>query len=211
MKIKIVVLAILLILFTKVAIAEEKVELQTVYSMDIEITKENMATLKKITAVNGTISTFPTTKQNYRIEVTSYDNKKLFEENVSVSFTILLEHVSVINLNKTTIYPNLNKTTIYPRVPYYPTAKFISLYYLNEKILEIDLSTEFCNNNKACNLGENQYNCPEDCKKTVKIPWVWILILIVAIALVLIILLKMRGKKPSKLDYNSLKDKWRSS
>ena len=58
MKIKIVVLAILLILFTKVAIAEEKVELQTVYSMDIEITKENMATLKKITAVNCTISTF---------------------------------------------------------------------------------------------------------------------------------------------------------
>ena len=202
MKMKIIALAILLILFTKVAIAEEKVELQTVYSMDIEITKENVATLKKITAVNGTISTFPTTKQNYRMEVTSYDNKKLFEENVSVSFTILLEPVSVINLNK---------TTIHPRVPYYPTAKFISLYYLNEKILEIDLSTEFCNNNKACNLVENQYNCPEDCKKTVKIPWVWILILIVAIALVLIILLKMRGKKPSKLDYNSLKDKWRSS
>jgi len=199
---KIIALAILLILFTKVAIAEEKVELQTVYSMDIEITKENVATLKKITAVNGTISTFPTTKQNYRMEVTSYDNKKLFEENVSVSFTILLEPVSVINLNK---------TTIHPRVPYYPTAKFISLYYLNDKILEIDLITEFCNNNKACNLGENQYNCPEDCKKTVKIPWVWILILVVAIIFVLIILLKMKEKTPSKLDYNSLKDKWRIS
>ena len=170
--------------------------------MDIEITKENVATLKKITAVNGTISTFPTTKQNYRMEVTSYDNKKLFEENVSVSFTILLEPVSVINLNK---------TTIHPRVPYYPTAKFISLYYLNDKILEIDLITEFCNNNKACNLGENQYNCPEDCKKTVKIPWVWILILVVAIIFVLIILLKMKEKTPSKLDYNSLKDKWRIS
>ena len=202
MKMKIIALAILLILFTKVAIAEEKVELQTVYSMYIEITKENVATLKKITAVNGTISTFPTTKQNYRMEVTSYDNKKLFEENVSVSFTILLEPVSVINLNK---------TTIHPRVPYYPTAKFISLYYLNDKILEIDLITEFCNNNKACNLGENQYNCPEDCKKTVKIPWVWILILVVAIIFVLIILLKMKEKTPSKLDYNSLKDKWRSS
>jgi hypothetical protein len=202
MKMKIIALAILLILFTKVAIAEEKVELQTVYSMDIEITKENVATLKKITAVNGTISTFPTTKQNYRMEVTSYDNKKLFEENVSVSFTILLEPVSVINLNK---------TTIHPRVPYYPTAKFISLYYLNDKILEIDLITEFCNNNKACNLGENQYNCPEDCKKTVKIPWVWILILVVAIIFVLIILLKMKEKTPSKLDYNSLKDKWRIS
>ena len=202
MKMKIIALAILLILFTKVAIAEEKVELQTVYSMDIEITKENVATLKKITAVNGTISTFPTTKQNYRMEVTSYDNKKLFEENVSVSFTILLEPVSVINLNK---------TTIHPRVPYYPTAKFISLYYLNDKILEIDLITEFCNNNKACNLCENQYNCPEDCKKTVKIPWVWILILVVAIIFVLIILLKMKEKTPSKLDYNSLKDKWRIS
>lgn len=196
------IFSVILVLLMKISIAEEKVELQTIYSMDIEITKDNVATLKKITTVNGTISTFSTTKTDYRIEVLSYDNKKLFEENLSVSFVVLLEPITTIQLNE---------TTIHPRVPYYPTAKFISVYYLNEKILEIDLSKESCNNNKVCNLGENQYNCPEDCKKTVKIPWGLIFALIVAIVLVLVILLKIKKKKPAKMDYDSLKDKWRNS
>lgn len=202
-----IVLIALLIVFVKVSEAQEKIELQTVYSLSVNITKDNTAMLDRITAVNGTISTFPTTPKDYKIAVISYNNKKLFEKDFDVSFKILIEPV---NYTQSPV-DEVMRRMINLRVPYFSDAKYITISHKGSELLKIDLSKDFCNNNKKCDLGENQYNCPLDCKKTVKIPWTLIFIFTAALILMFIILLKMKKKKPSKLDYDSLKDKWRIS
>jgi hypothetical protein len=190
-----IILVAVLVLFVKVSEAQEKIELQTVYSLEINISKDDTAVLNKITAVNGTITSFPTIETKYSISVLSPDN------NLGVSF--LVSDIPI----------QLNRTVVYPRVPYYSDAKYISVYHQDKEIIKIDLSKEFCNNNKICNLGENQYNCPDDCKQPLKIPWV--IIILVGIVLILILLIIfLRKKKPSEKksstkDYDALKEKWK--
>ncbi len=64
-------------------------------------------------------------------------------------------------------YPKTGKTTV--EAPYFPNAKTANFYNpSNAKVLTIDLapSGAVCNENGICNsdTGENNKNCPSDCK-----------------------------------------------
>lgn len=172
--------------------------LQTVYQIRALITKNDTASLNEITSFNSTLSVFPTSETGYFIKIFSQDEKVLFNENLGVSFTITLDPIGVINRNQSSV-------TV--KVPYYPTAKSIAIYHVEKKILVIDLSKQFCNNNSICDLGENVYNCPEDCKQKSEGPSLFLYILLIALAILTILILNfIRLRKSASFD--SLKQKW---
>ena len=161
-----------------------KIELQTVYSLQMEIFRDDTATLKNILADTGTISTFPTQKTVYSIKVFG-GNQVLFDKNIGVSFLLTLEPLKTIQLNS---------TLIHIRVPYFKNADRIAVYHQNKEILNIDLSKEICNNNSFCEIGENKYNCPEDCKGIQSLSFLLILLMIILISIIIYFLLKKLRK-----------------
>jgi len=188
---------VLIILLTAICIkAQEKIELENVYSFSARIFKnDNVVLLSAVTADVGTVSDFPLSETGYKIKIISHDNKNLFNANLGVSFFL------------TQNAPELNSTVVSPRVPVYPTAKYIAIYHGNKNIFEIDLSRQLCNNNSICNLGENQYNCPEDCKVAVKeFPWAYAAIVAACVAVLLIIFFYKKSGKES--DWQKIYKKW---
>ena len=161
-----------------------KIDLQTVYSLQVEIFKNDNVVLQSLTAGNGTISTFPTTKRDYSIKVLNSGNKVLFEKDIEVSFILLLETMKTVPLNS---------AIIHVRVPYFSNAKKISIYHFNKEIFSVDLSEEVCNNNFICESGENKYNCPEDCN--VKKEFSWFLFILIVFLLTIIISFLKKFKK----------------
>jgi len=158
-----------------------KIDLQTVYSLQVEIFKNDSVTLMDLTAGSGTISTFSTTKKDYSIKVLDSRNKVLFERDIEVSFILFLETIKTVPLNS---------TIIHVRVPYFSNAKKISIYHFNKEIFSVDLSEEICNNNFICELGENKYNCPEDCDVKKEFSWFLFILIVFLLTTVIIFFLK---------------------
>jgi len=192
---------IAIIFFSMLAInlsnAQGSIQLQTVYSIDIEIFKNDNVILNSISAANATTSHFPTVNTDYKIKVLSNDGQELFNNNLGVSFTISLDPVGIIETNS---------TTINPRVPFYANAKYIEIYHSGKKILNIDLSNQFCNKNSVCDLGENQYNCSEDCKTKGTNAWFYVYITIAIIATIaLLFILRLKRQQ----SFANLSQKWK--
>jgi len=179
---KFMIFTLMIFLLTITNVYAQANVLQTVYQIRAIISRDDSTQLNEITAFNSTLSAFPTSDTGYSIKVVSNDGRNLFDEFLGVSFTVSLDPVGVIHLNQTTI------TT---KVPYHSNAKSIGIYHSDKKILDIDLSKDFCNNNSICDLGENIYNCPKDCMPAgtqSEIPWFYIGIAGIA-AIVLVIYL----------------------
>lgn len=184
---------------------------EIVYSLQMVIHKNDTVILNNITSVAGTPSSFPSLETGYTIKVISFQREELFKENLGVSFTIILDPIGVIETNS---------TIVSVRVPYFQTAKIISIYHSDREIKTIDLAMELCNKNDVCDLGENEYNCPEDCKEevtTTTIPptrggfpkfYLIIGIVILIIALILFFILKGRRRTESN-NWIELYQKWR--
>jgi len=186
MKKTIIIVLICLLLVPEIF---SNVNLQSVYSLQVEIFKDDSVVLQNLSAGNGTISTFPTTKKYYSIKVLGPMNKVLFDKDIEVSFILLLEPLKVVQLNS---------TIIHVRVPYFNNAKKISIYHLNKEIFSIDLSEEICNNNSICELGENKYNCSNDFNTKKEISWV-LFLLVTFLFTTLIILFLKKFKKTINL------------
>jgi len=153
MKEKLIISISLLIMFVLI-FSISYAQQQIIYSLSMIVCKNDTVVLKNITAINGIPGEFSDQETNYNIKVLSQQDLELFSDNIWVSFFLSLDPIGVIETNTTFVYVN---------VPYFQTAKTISIYHLDKKILNIDLNEELCNKNNICDLGENEYNCPEDC------------------------------------------------
>jgi len=164
--------------------AQESITLQTVYAVRTEIFKNDTATLLDISATNGTVSHFASSNTSYSIRVLSNNGNELFRGYTFISFSLITDSPVSIEFNS---------TVIQLRVPFYANAKSIAVYHFENKILDIDLSKKFCNSNSICDLGENIYNCPSDCKPPQsEFPWFYIVVGIIALAIVITIYLISR-------------------
>ncbi|MEM5792914.1 MAG: hypothetical protein QXY45_00955 [Candidatus Aenigmatarchaeota archaeon] len=173
---------ILIILILHPAIA--KIELQNVYSIYVEVFRNDSVNPISVGTVRGTISHFSSQQKDYSVKVLGPRDKILFERYLEIPFVIYLEPEGSLNLES-----NL----IQLRVPYSEEATRIRLYHLGKIILDIDLS-QLCNKNSVCDIGENKYNCPEDCYKR-EFSWGVYILLIAALILVLVFLKLRKTKK----------------
>ena len=138
-----------------------KVELQTVYSLQVEIFRNDEVVLKDISSENGFVSSFPTTSRDYSIKVLGKNDKVLFDRDIEVSFVLNLEPIKTIQLKS---------SVVHLRVPYFENAERIKIFHNSKEIFSIDLSEEVCNNNLICEVGENENNCPGDCSVKKEFP-----------------------------------------
>jgi hypothetical protein len=171
------------IVFFLILSAVKGVEWGTVYSLDMEIFKDDRVILQSITASNGTTSYFPTSNTGYSIRTLSSDGRELFSANLGVSFTIIFD-------NKVS---TRDSTSINVRVPFSTITKYISIYKGDREISRIDLSKSLCNNNSICEAGENPVNCQHDCavKGGVgEMPWLYMIIAAVAAVALVIYLIR---------------------
>lgn len=145
-----------------------RIEVQPVYSVQMEIFRDDTTILQDISIENGTISSYPVLKTDYSIKVLGARNRVLFDRSPAVLFTLNLEPYKIIQLNS---------SIVHVRVPYFDNAEKIVVYHFNKEILTIDLSKKICNNNLICEIGENEYNCSRDCKVTKKISF-WLMVFI---------------------------------
>jgi len=68
------------------------------------------------------------------------------------------------------------------------------------------LSNQFCNKNSVCDLGENQYNCSEDCKTKGTNAWFYVYITIAIIATIaLLFILRLKRQQ----SFANLSQKWK--
>ncbi len=183
----------LFIIFLEIFISLAKSETQLVYSLGLIIYKNDTVVLKYLDVIDSIPGDFPSSVTGYYIVVSSLQ-KELFRDKLGVFFTILTEPLGVLSTNV---------TSINVRVPYFPEAKFITIYKGEEKIFEIDLSKEVCNLNHVCEKGENVVNCPEDCVSTTTIIFqpkkqqfhLYIAILIIIIAILILLIYKIKVVK----------------
>ena len=192
-------LLIILALISSTTYAQQ----QTVYSLNMVIYKNDTVVLKNITAINGVPGEFSEQGTDYTIKVFSYQDLELFSDNLQVSFFLSLDPIGVIETNSTFVHVN---------IPYFPTATSIAVYHLDKKILDIDLHEEFCNKNNICDLGENEYDCPEDCKKeevSVKLPWIYLIVGLIVVVIIAVIIIIKRQPKKSSSDWEKLYQKWK--
>ena len=123
-----------------------------IYSIEADVTIDDTAVLKNISAGYGLPSNFPTIETGYMIKVLSNSNAELFSANLGVSFNIISDPPMNVQLDE---------VTVHARVPVFPAAKYVAIYHDDKKIMNVNLET-ICNKNGICNVGENIYNC-KDC------------------------------------------------
>jgi hypothetical protein len=110
---------------------------------------------------------------DYDVSMEEVDNSNLVEDiniNASTEVDYNLSGEGIVDIQTGAVEVNDSSASniivnqqLFVRVPYFPTAKKILVYHQNKVILLIDLEKDFCNRNGKCDLGENGYNCQQDC------------------------------------------------
>lgn len=145
---------LIILIFLNIATAQSK----TVFSIKMEIFKNDTVNIKEISVIEGVESVFPTIDTGYYVKIISITGEELFKNNLGVSFTTIFEP-PIEDLDG-----RRKSMLIHIRLPYFDDAKRILIYHFDKKIKDIDLFNEICNKNGKCELGENELNCPIDCK-----------------------------------------------
>ncbi|MFH0711016.1 MAG: hypothetical protein V1944_00390, partial [Candidatus Aenigmatarchaeota archaeon] len=78
-QITIIILALVLFSSFITVQSQEKIELQTMYSIILTVFKNDSVILDKIDVMNSTISTFPTYQTNYNLKILSNNREELFK------------------------------------------------------------------------------------------------------------------------------------
>lgn len=180
-------------------------EVVPVYALDLTFFRNNSAHLESITSDYGIETEFyPGT--GYSVAELSQDHQELFKGGLMVSFDLLDISESGSSGGA------LDKVNIQIRIPYNESARYIELKHSDQTILDIDLSKDFCDYNKICDLGENEINC-QDCVQQVEniseenltnnpagetVQTNYILILVAVLAVLLAVLLLLYMRKHSK-------------
>jgi hypothetical protein len=181
MKLKPILVGIFLSLLVFPLIKSDPMKLETVYSMFAEIYKEDTGVLKNISVDIGLISSFPSYQTDYSVKILDPKDKILFDRNIDVSFDVFLEPLKVIEMDK---------TLIHLRLPYSERANTIRFYHDDKIILEVALSDFICDNNFICEQGENEYNCPQDCKEEKRIPLSLFVLIVVLLTFLIVVFLR---------------------
>lgn len=156
------------------------------------IYRNNTVILHDFSISEGTPYSFPGFQANYTIKIISVENDILFRAPIEISFIAypetLPEYPGVIELNE---------TTIYLRLPYFPDADRIEMYYRNSLIFQHKILRKPICGDDFCDLefGENYENCSEDCPPSppTAIPiYIYLIIVLVFISLVIVFLIKIK-------------------
>ena len=105
---------------------------------------------------------FETQKGDYRLELISFDEQKLYERKFDFHLDIADAPIS-----------RLEQAIEELAIPYFENAKIINIYDKNGKnVLAIDVApfAKVCGNN-VCEPHESAFDCPKDCSKAGKDDW----------------------------------------
>jgi hypothetical protein len=189
-------------LFSQLSFSQEP---DKVFYFDFTITRNDEVKLLKLEFGTGKISDFAY-QSDYTIKIISIDGKTLFEKPISIVFTA----EALPYENETEHVIELNETSKFLRLPFYPTARYIAIYHSGKELFSADLKYYICNKNSVCDLGENEYNCPEDCKIETRgdFLWLYISMSIICIIVLTIIFYKKSQSKNKESDWQKVYNKW---
>jgi hypothetical protein len=108
-----------------ISASAQEMAYQKVYSVLLEIYKDDTTVLKSISEEEGVISQFLSINTGYEVKVLSKD-KELFGGNLPVSFIITMEPGEE---NGSAVVFEKNVTTVHFRVPSYENADRIEVYH----------------------------------------------------------------------------------
>lgn len=149
--------------FSKAASAQENYPGYS-YLLNADFYKNETVVLRDISVIQSHPSYFPSIGKSYSVEVYAYDGSKIFDGNVDISFDGEMELIPG-NYSSSEL-PERNPFDNVPlliRIPGFDNATNIMVKHESKTILTIDLSKYICDKNSICELGESNYNCPEDC------------------------------------------------
>ena len=170
MKIKNCALVGIILVLVPLAFAAKPPDL--VYKTNLDIYKNNTVVLNSFEVVEGAISHFPSDQKPFGVSVFS-GSQELFSKSIDVSFSLILDP-PITGFD-------LEKQNVEMRLPYYRMADEIKIHNSGTEIFSINLKDEICNENGACELGENDYNCKADCGKKYGY---WIFLIAIPVVLV---------------------------
>jgi hypothetical protein len=163
-----------------------------IYDLNLVIYKNGSAIITgPVTAGKGIISEF-SPNPKYSIRIIDGNGKEIFKEGLLVSF-----------YRPMPFNGECDNVTLHVRVPSLPNAKYLVVTLNQTDLLKVDLSSEFCNSDGICTIGENGYNC-NDCVKEegsplqppIKLNSDWIpIVLLFAILAIMAIFMKMARQR----------------
>jgi len=128
----------------------------------------------------------------YILKIISIENDILFSKFIPVSFRA--EALPYEGEEEYVV--EFNESEQFLRLPYFPNADRIEIYHEDKLIFTIDVKKYICEPNGVCSGDENEINCPVDCKKPEKIPWIYLIV----VAIIIFIIIIFWRRKTSKIE-----------
>lgn len=198
-RLNVVIISMFVIITIGVVVFAQEVE--KVFALYIIVYKNNTVEFKDFGISQGASSIFKDIPSDYTLKIISLEEKILFEKPLPISFIAYVhgfpEDIEVPDGGVI----ELNESVVYLKLPYFPDADRVELYYRDEIIFSLDIKKYICQPDGVCSGDENELNCPQDCKKISggRFSFKYVIIILLVIIVVLaVFFLKSRQEQPQE-------------